>query len=143
MAIPVTTILEPYLLDKTSQATEFEKFGWVSGSENIIRIKFLIHALQSNAGAIMSVKDVPCAIHFDGLEQERRNSIADAVELRLSCTNPLIYQACCWPSFPRCTQEHEVRLCKKTRLNTGHMKQSINAMAHANLVVITGTNDIS
>ena len=28
--------------------------------------------------------------HFDGLVQERRNSIANALELRLSCTNPLI-----------------------------------------------------
>ena len=27
--------------------------------------------------------------HFDGLVQERRNSIANALELRLSCTNPL------------------------------------------------------
>ena len=26
--------------------------------------------------------------YFDGLMQERRNSIADALELRLSCTNP-------------------------------------------------------
>ena len=26
---------------------------------------------------------------FDGLVQERRNSIANALELRLSCTNPL------------------------------------------------------
>ena len=26
--------------------------------------------------------------HFDGLMQERRNSIANALELRLSCTNP-------------------------------------------------------
>ena len=28
--------------------------------------------------------------HFDGLMQERRNSIANALELRLSYTNPLI-----------------------------------------------------
>ena len=27
------------------------------------------------------------AIHFDGFMQERRNSIANALELRLSCTN--------------------------------------------------------
>ena len=31
--------------------------------------------------------------HFDGLEQERRNSIANALELRLSCTNPSIYSS--------------------------------------------------
>ena len=29
--------------------------------------------------------------HTDGLEQERCNSIANALELRLSCTNPLIF----------------------------------------------------
>ena len=29
--------------------------------------------------------------HIDGLVQERRNSIANALELRLSCTNPLIW----------------------------------------------------
>ena len=29
--------------------------------------------------------------YFDGLEHERRNSIANALELRLSCTNPSIY----------------------------------------------------
>ena len=27
-------------------------------------------------------------VHIDGLEQERRNSIANALELRLCCTNP-------------------------------------------------------
>ena len=30
-------------------------------------------------------------LHFDGLVQERLNSSALAVELRLSCTNPSIY----------------------------------------------------
>ena len=29
--------------------------------------------------------------HIDGLVQERRNSIANALELRLSCTNPSIW----------------------------------------------------
>ena len=29
-------------------------------------------------------------LHTDGSVQERRNSIADALELRLSCTNPSI-----------------------------------------------------
>ena len=29
--------------------------------------------------------------HIDGLVQERRNSIANALELRLSCTNPLTW----------------------------------------------------
>ena len=30
-------------------------------------------------------------MHFDGLVQERRNSVANALELRLSCTDPPIY----------------------------------------------------
>ena len=30
-------------------------------------------------------------IYIDGLVQERRNSIVDALELRLSCTNPSTY----------------------------------------------------
>ena len=30
--------------------------------------------------------------HFDGLKQERRNSIADTLELRISCINPSIYR---------------------------------------------------
>ena len=34
------------------------------------------------------------ALHIDGLVQERRNSIANAVELRLSCINPSIYGPC-------------------------------------------------
>ena len=30
------------------------------------------------------------SIHVDGLVQERRNSIANALELRLSCTNNVV-----------------------------------------------------
>ena len=33
---------------------------------------------------------VPYDYHIDGLMPERRNYIANALELRLSCTNPLI-----------------------------------------------------
>ena len=33
---------------------------------------------------------VNCSLNFDGLAQERRNTIAPWLELRLSCTNPLI-----------------------------------------------------
>ena len=49
--------------------------------------------------------DVSC-LHIDGLVQERRNSIANALELRLPCTNPSIYTHClpappgiCWICF--------------------------------------------
>ena len=33
-------------------------------------------------------------VYIDGLVQERSNSIANALELRLSCTNPSIYYPC-------------------------------------------------
>ena len=32
------------------------------------------------------------SFHVDGLVQERRNSIANTLELRLSCTNPSMYR---------------------------------------------------
>ena len=38
------------------------------------------------------VTSLYCTHYIDGLVQERRNSIALAMELRLSCTNPSI----CW-----------------------------------------------
>ena len=41
--------------------------------------------------------------YIDGLVQERRNSIANALELRLSCTNSSIYMhykvSFCWESY--------------------------------------------
>ena len=49
------------------------------------------------------VKYISCLdidwVYIDGLMQERRNSIANALELRLSCTNPSIsYLVWTWPS---------------------------------------------
>ena len=41
--------------------------------------------------------------YFDGLVQERRNSIALAMELRLSWPNPSIY---CWLYFIRQYQDY-------------------------------------
>ena len=40
--------------------------------------------LLANASMVLAV----LTYHFDGLVQERSNSIALAMELRLSCTNP-------------------------------------------------------
>ena len=37
---------------------------------------------------------VPVPKYVDGLLQERRNSIANAPELCLSCINPLMYENC-------------------------------------------------
>ena len=36
-------------------------------------------------------RHVGVKLYVDGLAQERRNSIANALELRLYCTSPLIY----------------------------------------------------
>ena len=45
-----------------------------------------------------------CVVNFDGLVQERRNSIASTLELRLSCTNPsMLYPDSLpqiWPTSP-------------------------------------------
>ena len=42
----------------------------------------------------------PFPVRFDGIMQERRNSIANALELRLSCTNPSILFFCWDPPSP-------------------------------------------
>ena len=38
--------------------------------------------------------------YIDGLVQERRNSIANALELRVSCTNPSTWSHCCVSDMP-------------------------------------------
>ena len=40
---------------------------------------------------LADVQEVEHVEHIDGLMQERRNSIANALELGFSCTNPSIY----------------------------------------------------
>ena len=51
---------------------------------NIILLKLLPHLPGDN--------ELTQRVYIDGLVQERRNSIANAMELRLSCSNPLIWQ---------------------------------------------------
>ena len=46
-----------------------------------------MNGLWKMLGILQSI----CHTYIDGLVQERRNSSAVAMELRLSCTNPLIY----------------------------------------------------
>ena len=48
--------------------------------------KYLLHAIYS----IIFIDTFFAFLHIDGLVQERRNPIANALELRLSCTNPSI-----------------------------------------------------
>ena len=40
--------------------------------------------------------------HIDELVQERRNSIANTLELRLSCTNPSLYASVNWVIIDLC-----------------------------------------
>ena len=53
-------------------------------------------------------------LHIDGLMQERRNSVANGLELRLSCTNPSIlytynkYCPCLYPCQSMCLQNQGV-----------------------------------
>ena len=54
-----------------------------------------MHSFLADACIMVNRKvkvDFARDIYIDGLVQERRNSIANALELRLSCTNPSI---CC------------------------------------------------
>ena len=69
-------------------------------------------------------------LHIDGLMQERRNSIANALELRLSCTNPSRCAKLAWcttdatAAFARCATMYrrhvvDVRTTMCINLNTG------------------------
>ena len=51
--------------------------------------------------------------YIDGLVQERCNSIANALELRLSCTNPSIFPAAVeiWYLPVRCLFQEEILPC--------------------------------
>ena len=52
---------------------------------------------QAKAFSLFNILEyilTPDVEHIDGLVQERRNFIANALELRLSCINPLICSKC-------------------------------------------------
>ena len=53
--------------------------------------------------------------HIDGLVQERRNSSALAMELRLSCTNPSIYQFPCKKTLQKIRSFSIERLSNKRK----------------------------
>ena len=65
-----------------------------SGSANPVNTARGLSATQQEAGtrslATQKPKRRPRVVYIGGLVQERRNSIANALELRLSCTNPSI-----------------------------------------------------
>ena len=59
------------------------------------------------------------AKHIDGLVQEKRNSSALAMELRLSCTNPSTFQ--CIFRLKTVDMQYEVYLRKLYFLNDSHI----------------------
>ena len=71
--------------------------SWVQQANNILgNIKYIIVYIilspkQTYSPSVVFFND------FNGLVQERRNSIAYAMELHLSCTNPLIWS---WSVLP-------------------------------------------
>ena len=57
----------------------------------MILVMFILVCLVADVGLSVAVSGSTYIIlHIDGLEQERRNSIANELELCLSCTNPTI-----------------------------------------------------
>ena len=54
----------------------------------------ILEEIDDNVSRLFIIRD-----HIDGLVQERLNSIANALELHLSCTNPPIYFLPSWASY--------------------------------------------
>ena len=61
-----------------------------------------MESMKSSQG--VSLIMVKKKVHIDGLVHERRNSIANALELHLSCTKPLI---CTSPAEDFAIDDHE------------------------------------
>ena len=56
-------------------------------SGNTKELNTQVNTISRNSSVLLGNKPLP---YIDELVQERRNSIANALELRLSCTNPSI-----------------------------------------------------
>ena len=55
--------------------------------------KIQIHFMFTYKFSLMNKDEQPCGAHFHGLVQERHNSSALSLELRLSCTNPSMWES--------------------------------------------------
>ena len=67
--------------------------NWTKTQHKSVWLKYLLQEkilLQSNRVLILADRNNPM-LHIHGLVQERHNSIATALELHLSCTNPAIW----------------------------------------------------
>ena len=78
-----------YFLKSTAKH-EMTSDQWVRARE--MEILLLMHwdHMVTMIRTSMKLCSIIWSLHIDGLVQERRNSSALAMELRLSCTNPLI-----------------------------------------------------
>ena len=62
-----------------------------NNNNNIVIMNYSITALRITGTCLASSHYLSQPVYMDELVQERRNSIANALELHLSCTNPSIY----------------------------------------------------
>ena len=75
-----------------------------------------LHPVKYSQGFIVVIVSVPKGFkwpfsHIDGLVQERRNSSALAVELRLFCNNPSICSPCLLHSKHNCQSYCKNKIC--------------------------------
>ena len=86
-------ILEPQ--DLCLKLSNHSQIG--QASQQHYRINRSLSSMRKNFSYLRHLcvqKSCKMQTHIDGLVQERRNSSALALELRLSCTNPFIFAFC-------------------------------------------------
>ena len=95
----------------------FAKFigGWLLAAARIFDAG-LMYLTQSNSCGVF--------VQIDGLVQERRNSNANTLELRLSCTNPLIWYNTTCLGVNEWTSVNTINLCDISGVI--HMLDTIN-----------------
>ena len=83
---PRTRLREEFLSGSSPHSVAFQMLSDMLLIKNtqIYHVKYQLHQPQQSAELLKTVH------HIDGLGQERRNSNALAMELRLSCTDPSI-----------------------------------------------------
>ena len=92
--------ISPKLLEICTKTSE--KAGALSIAGNVLNVRAMVQllawALPSERVVVSGTNGmfyIWVLFQVDGLVQERRNSIALAMELRLSCTNPSKWRLCC------------------------------------------------
>ena len=82
-----TALLEKKIFEICSENAEIFSGQWPQQKYEFSNWKIVVCKVVMSR----SVSQPILKIHFDGLVQERRNSIANALELHLSCTKPSLY----------------------------------------------------